>query len=44
MKMVEFANSADPDELAHDEQPHLDLYCLLLAFELSIAWAKNNEK
>ena len=41
--MVEFANSADPDEVADDEPPHLALFCLLLAFELTIAWAKNNE-
>ena len=24
----EFANSVDHDEVAHDEPPHLDLYCL----------------
>ena len=29
MKIVEFANSVDPDEVAHSEPPHLDLYCLL---------------
>ena len=28
-KIVEFANSADLDEAAHYEQPHLDLLCLL---------------
>ena len=26
-KIVEFANSVDPDEVAHNEPPHLDLYC-----------------
>ena len=26
--VVEFANSLDPNELAHNEPPHLDLYCL----------------
>ena len=25
---AEFANSIDLDEVAHDEPPHLDLYCL----------------
>ena len=29
MKVVEFANSVDPDEMAHYEPPHLDLHCLL---------------
>ena len=28
MKIVEFANSVDPDEVAHHEPPHLDLCCL----------------
>ena len=28
MKILEFANSIDPDEVAHDEPPHLDLHCL----------------
>ena len=26
---VTFANSADPDEVAHNEPSHLDLHCLL---------------
>ena len=26
MKIVEFANSVAPDEVAHDEPPHLNLY------------------
>ena len=26
--MVEFANSAGPDEAAHNKPPHLDLQCL----------------
>ena len=30
MKIVEFANSIDLDEVAHNEQPHLSLHCLLL--------------
>ena len=25
---VEFANSVDSDEVAHNEPPHLDLHCL----------------
>ena len=28
MKSVEFANSVDPDEAAHNELPHLGLHCL----------------
>ena len=27
-KVTEFANSIDPDEVAHNEPPHLDLDCL----------------
>ena len=29
MKIVELANSVDPNEVAHNEPPHLDLHCLL---------------
>ena len=28
MKIAEFANSVDLDEVAHNEPPHLDLRCL----------------
>ena len=28
MKIDKFANSVDPDEVAHHEPPHLDLHCL----------------
>ena len=28
MKISEFANSVDPDEMAHNEPSHLDLHCL----------------
>ena len=28
IKIVEFANSVDSDEVAHNEPPHLDLHCL----------------
>ena len=28
MKIAEFANSVDLDEVAHDEPPHVDLHCL----------------
>ena len=28
MKKIEFANSLGPDEVAHNEPPHLDLHCL----------------
>ena len=26
---LDFANSVDPDEVAHNEPPHPDLHCLL---------------
>ena len=29
LKIVELANSVDPDEAAHDELSHLGLHCLL---------------
>ena len=32
MKIVEFANSVDLDEVAHNEPPHLDLHCLPSSF------------
>ena len=28
MKIAEFAYSVDPDEVAHNEPSHMDLYCL----------------
>ena len=28
MKIAEFANSVDLDEVAHDEPPHQDQHCL----------------
>ena len=28
MKIAEFANSVDLDEVTHNESPHLDLHCL----------------
>ena len=27
-KIVDFSNNVDPDEVAHNEPPHLDLHCL----------------
>ena len=37
MKIVEFANSVDPDEVAHNEPPDLGLHCLpSLVFDISI--------
>ena len=30
MKIVEFSNSLDPDEVAYNEPPHLDLHWLPL--------------
>ena len=32
MKIAEFVNSIDLDEVAHDEPPHLDLYCVPSSF------------
>ena len=32
MKTVEFTNSVDPDEAAHNELPHLGLHCLPSSF------------
>ena len=32
MKIVEIENSADPDEEAYNESPHLDLHCLSSGF------------
>ena len=32
MKMVESANSVDPDEVAHNEPPYLVLHCLPSSF------------
>ena len=29
IETAEFANSIEPDEVAHNEPPHLDLHCLL---------------
>ena len=26
--VAEFANNLDPDEVAHNEPPHMDLHCL----------------
>ena len=31
VKITEFANSVDPDEVAHNEPPHLDQHCLLFS-------------
>ena len=28
IKTAKFTNSVDPDEVAHNEPPHLDLHCL----------------
>ena len=28
MKIVDFAKSVDLDEVAHNEPPHLEIYCL----------------
>ena len=34
MKIAEFANSVDLDEVAHNEPPHLDLHCLPSALRI----------
>ena len=31
-KIAKFANSVDPNEVAHNEPPHLDLLCLPSSF------------
>ena len=33
MKIAEFANSVDLDEVAHIEPPHQDLYCLCSQYD-----------
>ena len=35
LKKVEFANSVDPDEVAHNEPPHQDVHCLLLSLKIN---------
>ena len=37
-KLVELANSVDPDDTAHNEPPHLDLYCLPSPVNAFLAW------
>ena len=32
MKIAEFANNINLDEMAHNEPPHLDLHCLPSSF------------
>ena len=39
MKIAEFANSLDFDEVAHNEPPHLNLAVCLLVFEFSICYS-----
>ena len=38
MKIVEFTNSVDPDEVAHHEPPYLDLHICPPIFEFSILY------
>ena len=35
MKIIEFANHVDPDEVAYGELPHLHLHCLPLVLLIS---------
>lgn len=42
-KKVEFENMVDPNEVTHNEQPQLVLYCLpyiILIFNMLKAWSK----
>ena len=41
--VVAFEKSIDPDEVGHNELPHLDLQCFTFFFNslYSIAWKKN---
>ena len=39
MKVAEFENSIDLDEVAQNEPPHLDLRCLPSVFEFSIQYS-----
>ena len=32
--IAEFANSVDPNEVAHEEPPHLDLHSLLISLQM----------
>ena len=32
LKLVEFARNVDPDEVTHNEPPHLGLHCLPSSF------------
>ena len=44
MKIAEFANKGDNDEVAHDELSHLDLHCMPSKFlnsQHDIAWMKH---
>ena len=36
MKIAEFANNVDLDEVAHNVPPHLDQHCFPLVFEFSV--------
>ena len=39
IKIVELANSADPDEVANNELPHLNLHCLPSSVRI-LAWMR----
>ena len=39
MKILEFANSVDPDEVAHDEPPHLIYTVCLLVIKFVIRYS-----
>ena len=42
MKIVELANSKDPDEAAHNELPHQYLHCLLSVDDFFLNFADMN--
>ena len=44
MKIAEFANSVDPDEVAHNEPPHLDLHSLSLILKFILNIIKLGQK
>ena len=42
MKVVELANSIDPDKAAHDEPPYLNLDCYQFLDYLNILYPRQN--
>ena len=42
MKIAEFANIIDPDEVTHNEPPHQDLHCLPVVLEFPVWYSLDN--